>query len=127
MFPFQKPTPTIEVVPAKISTSLKTLQSLSDWHFRGILFAIGVASTNVIRLLPQYLTLYFIVGTVSVLWMLFVTPPQPNFQGLYRTGALALCFGSIAWWDLLQYVPLWRFGVAIISLILLLAVLGGNE
>jgi hypothetical protein len=127
MFPFQKPAPTTETVAAKTSTSLKALQGLSDWHFRGVLFAIGVASTNVVRLFPRYLTLYLIVGAISILWMLFVSPSQAGFQGLYRTGAVALCLGSIAWWDLLQYTPLWCFGIAIAVVLMLLAVLGGND
>ncbi|WP_293335893.1 hypothetical protein [Microcoleus sp. CAWBG58] len=127
MFPFQKPAPTIEVIPAKISTSLKALQGLSDWHFRGIFLSIGVIATNVIRSLPQYLTLYFIVGAISIIWMLFVPPSQPSSQGLYRTGATALFLGSIAWWDLLHYIPLWWFGIAIVGLILLLAAVGESD
>lgn len=127
MFPFQKPTPTIEVVPAKISDSLKTLQALSDWHFRGVFFSIGATASNVIRSLPQYLTLYFIVGAISIIWMLFVPPSQSSSQGLYRTGAAALFLGSIAWWDLLHYIPLWWFGIAIVGLILLLAAVGGSD
>lgn len=95
---------------SKPSDELLKLRNISARLFQGLcgFTANGIASLVRFPGASGYFILVLILAFAAIAFLVLYSPPNKQFISLYRSGAVAVIFGTtLAFWDLLYLVPIW--------------------
>ncbi|MEG4445063.1 hypothetical protein QUB47_23550 [Microcoleus sp. AT9_B5] len=120
--------PQTEALVFKPSAELKHLKNVNNWLFLVVNFAIGIGMANVFRFFPSHIFLGIVAIIIASLSLVFMSPADRTYLGLWRTGGAALAIGGIlCFWDL-YYLLTWKHGLAIaIFIILAMWIIGAGS
>lgn len=137
-FPMASPPPTpptpsnpplaeTQTAAPKPSDELLKLRNISARLFQGLcgFTANGIASLVRFPGASGYFILVLILAFAAIAFLVLYSPPNKQFISLYRSGAVAIVFGTVlAFWDLIHLVPIWVWIGFVALTVWVLAALG---
>jgi hypothetical protein len=104
------------------------LKSQTNVAFLGICFGVGVLTTNIIRLFPEYYVFYALLSVSGIIALLAFPSAAPDAKYLWRWGAIALLGGLVLpWWEILYLVPKWVWIGVFLAIVGIVVVIGGGN